>query len=286
MQDGKWNGRCSEVHVNVVSSSESCVERLEVSSHQQKHDFCCQREQHESVTQTLSEKWELSCLTNESVQELTNDNTIEISTLSILYALSSKACWFVGIWWNLLDITRTKFKYLSINWSVINCIPCTINSSHSQIIWCVTGVNPINHFFTVWTWRWTEVRVTKVPCCGIVDIVLGRNNKLLVGFVLEFAWNKSKVIGYHIISKKTTPELCPSNVSISLRHQCQGNQMLFFRTRSSRHQINFSQFISKRNGRNQICTDWNVKHDNCCNWKGELENNESDEWQHLSNLTC
>ena len=62
--------------------------------------------------------------------------------------------------------------------------------------------------------------------------------------------------------------------------------MIHSTSRFTCHQIEFSQLISHSNSRNQISSDRNVENTHSCHRGRDLEHDESNERQHLTNLRC
>ncbi len=135
------------MHVNIISGSESCVEWLEVTSNQNEHDFSRHGEEHEGITEPLSEQRELSGLTDQCIEQLANNDTIEVGTLGIFHPLGGIAGGLVGKWRYLLDIARAIIDYRRINSITIDNI--AIKRCHSEINLCMFGVDPIDHDLAV-----------------------------------------------------------------------------------------------------------------------------------------
>ena len=198
----------------------------------------------EGVRGSLRDDGCFSGFASKSIGNLAENNSDQISSLSIFAGLCGVADWQVGVRRNLLGVTCSP---AGNDWSEDRSSSghAAFEHSHSEIVLSGVGVDPVNHFVI----RISIIRTPSQVYISLSSSVAQSHMSRIINITSiglyheticyshEMSGFKSKIVEYDIVGKHSSPELHPSHKSIGLRHQSHRYHMFFLISRFSCHQI-------------------------------------------------
>lgn len=165
---------------DVIPWAKDHIDGVDIGKDQSNNDFRSHSEVHVEVVHALGEDWLSSCLTDDVVEELTDEVGIEVAWLGVFYCLCSKANWTVGIRRNLLHSARTILEILRKDelTRFITAFQC----AHTEITSSLLHIEPIYQLWTIIEAfarsnllavnRFFEKTISIIRVCGIEGVWL------------------------------------------------------------------------------------------------------------------
>lgn len=233
----------------------------------------------------MTQKGELTGLTNKAVEVLLNDRTIEVGRLGVFGGFGAVAYRPVGVGTYLVDLTLAEDEV-----GRIDSLPTGIIAGvgrHPQILVAGDRVQPVyNLALSAFVGTGRHNAVSEVGVGWVVVVRWGMVNYLNRILAEDVFGCESEIVHDHEIVENGAPESAPPIVSVGLPHQLHGYEMVLLRTGLSRHQVELGLFVGVGDGGSQVGADIHVQQDNWRDWNWIVENDEANEWCDLYNLAC